>query len=89
MFDLPVQLLARGTYTVLVAPGNNSGNISVEVHTAGTTEPASAVLDDTNALSANLVGLFVMDAGGVTIVQNFADGSGVLLLMSVAEVRQA
>src|SRR5204862_259511 len=66
-FDLPVQLLAKGTYTVLVAPGTNTGSISVEVHTAATTEPAAAVIDPVNALSANLAGLFVMDAGDGTV----------------------
>jgi YD repeat-containing protein len=70
----PMVVSMTGTYAIYIRPANPG---SMQVSAAVTnlpSRPVGAVLDTTNPLSTNLVGLFVMNEGSGTTDQNLVDG---------------
>jgi YD repeat-containing protein len=79
-FSLPtVMLPGTGEYTVLVdAANSNTGSVVLSVVVVGgshavPTRASGSVVDASNALSQNLVGLFVMNEANGTTDKNLAD----------------
>jgi YD repeat-containing protein len=79
-FSFPtIMLPSNGQYTIFVdPPSTNTGSIAVAVTLAGGSRavPAHAsgsVLDSSNTLTQNLVGLFVMNEGAGTTDRNLVD----------------
>jgi YD repeat-containing protein len=77
-FSLPPQnLTATGTYSIAVTPGRgNSGSITVTaaVPQGPAPRPQGSVVDWSNPLAANLVGLFVMNEGSGATDKNLVGG---------------
>lgn len=76
-FSLPMQWLpASGEYRVYIQPtGSTSGGITVGLTLANAPlRPTGSIVDPSNPLSADLVGLFLMNEGSGTSDQNLADG---------------
>jgi len=65
---------AAGLYDVVVHPtGGTTGSISAAVTVQDPQRPSGAVLDTSNPLSNNLVGLFIMNEGTGTTDKNLVD----------------
>ncbi len=74
-FNVPAATLpTTGTYDVLVHPtGATSGSVSVSVNLQGQLRSGGSTIDDGNALSTNLVGLFAMNEGSGATDMNLVD----------------
>jgi YD repeat-containing protein len=90
-FGFTNTLAQTGPHTIVIDPGSSaSGSVTVTLNLQGNGDtpvparPAGSVLDESNSLSSNLVGLFVMNEGSGTSDTNLVDaqtasfsGSGV------------
>ena len=79
-FSLPTAMLpSDGTYTIVIDPtGAASGSVSMIVTQVGGPHPVPSrtgtAINPANALSQNLVGLFLMNEGTGTTDKNIVDG---------------